>query len=150
MTYKKIYSKITPNWYLTILWIKFDLKHSLKSEVWSLNTFKREWVSLFHDQFSHALIHIPRCLVGNQSFCLVSQELFVESAKKKKGCGLRPVALATGQKPCPKKNCIVGYQAKSYQNHNILSDKLKQDIRLVQISSNAWQAMKMWLMINFH
>ena len=138
MTYKKIYSKITPNWYLTILWIKFDLKHSLKSEVWSLNTFKREWVSLFHDQFSHALIHIARCLVGYQSFCLVSQELFVESTQKK--------FELSDTKP----NHIKTQKAKANQNHNILSDKLKQYIRLVRISSNAWQAMKMWLMINLH
>ena len=36
MTYKKIYSKITSNWYLTILGIKFNLKH--KSEVWTLSS----------------------------------------------------------------------------------------------------------------
>ena len=48
---------------------------------WSLNTFKWEWVSLFHDQFFHALIYSPRCIVEYQSFCVVGLELFVETWK---------------------------------------------------------------------
>ena len=52
-----------------------------QSEVWTFSSGNGLWFSLFHDQFSHALIHSPRCIVGYQSFCLVGQELFVESTK---------------------------------------------------------------------